>query len=247
VSCLVVLLLIGRRNERLIRRDWELLLTPRGEKVYGAIEGKVRTELGMADLSFEHALVYRELGTTEEAIRLLDVGYRVIEKFSPDMLRLLAAMATFSRMVSAIAPVQPLRPKNFRLVQVSSLAYLHGVLHQFLVSASERYRLKMYILGRSFGLATRFLLKSIQTLGAPAGTAEAQKEWDQIDAIRSDVPDLDGRVSRQPAHPPHRHGARGSPGPASADRAALNPPSDRHPTALRQPCAFRVIGLIINR
>jgi hypothetical protein len=188
VSCLLVLVLIGRRNERLIRRDWEMLLTPRGEKVYGAIEGKVRTQIGMADLSFEHALVYRELGTTEEAIRLLDVGYRVIEKFAPDMLRLLAAMATFSRMVSAIAPVQPLRPKSFRLVQVSSLAYLHGVLHQFLVSASERYRLKVYILGRSFGLATRFLLKSIQTLGA--GTPAPEREWEQIDAIRADFQTL---------------------------------------------------------
>ena len=187
-SCLVVLFLIGRRNERLIRRDWEMLLTPRGEKVYGAIEGKVRAEIDMADLSFEHALAYRELGTTEEAIRLLDVGYRVIEKFAPDMLRLLAAMATFSRMVSAIAPVQPLRPKNFRLVQVSSLAYLHGMLHQFLVSASERYRLKLYILGRSFGLATRFLLKSIQSLGA--GTTAADREWEQIDAIRADFQTL---------------------------------------------------------
>ena len=187
-SCLLVLVLIGRRNERLIRRDWELLLTPRGEKVYGAIEGKVRAEIGMADLSFEHAMVYRELGTTEEAIRLLDVGYRVIEKFAPDMLRLLAMMATFSRMVSAIAPVRPLRPKDFRLVQVSSLAYLHGMLHQFLVSASERYRLKMYILGRSFGLATRFLLKSIQNLGA--GATEAAREWDQIEAIRSDFQTL---------------------------------------------------------
>jgi hypothetical protein len=189
-SCLVVLFLIGRRNERLIRRDWEMLLTPRGEKVYGAIEGKVRTEIGMADLSFEHALVYRELGTTEEAIRLLDVGYRVIEKFAPDMLRLLAAMATFSRMVSAIAPVQPLRPKNFRLVQVASLAYLHGMLHQFVVSASERYRLKLYILGRSFGLATRFLLKSIQTLGEGAAAKEADREWEQIDAIRADFQTL---------------------------------------------------------
>ncbi len=188
VSCLLVLFLIGRRNERLIRRDWEMLLTPRGEKVYGAIEGKVRTEIGMADLSFEHALAYRELGTTEEAIRLLDVGYRVIEKFAPDMLRLLAAMATFSRMVSAIAPVQPLRPKNFRLVQVSSLAYLNGMLHQFLVSASERYRLKLYILGRSFGLATRFLLKSIQSLGA--GTTAAERELEQIDAIRADFQTL---------------------------------------------------------
>jgi hypothetical protein len=187
-SLLVVLVLVGRRNERLVRRDWEMLLTPRGEKVYGAIESKMRTEYGMADLSFEHALVYRELGTTEEAIRLLDVGYRVIEKFAPDMLRLLAAMATFSRMVSAIAPVRPLRPKDFRLVQVASLAYLNGMLHQFLVSASERYRLKLYILGRSFGLASRFLLRSIQNLGS--GTAEADKEWDQIESIRADFQTL---------------------------------------------------------
>lgn len=187
-SCLVVLFLVGRRNERLIRRDWELLLTPKGEKVYGAIEGKVRSQIDLADLSFDHALVYRELGTTEEALRLLDVGYRVIEKFAPDMLRLLAAMATFSRMVSAIAPVKPLRPRDFRLVQVASLAYLHGMLHQFLVSAAERYRLKLYILGRSFGLATRFLLRSIRNLGA--ATPEADREWEQIEAIRSDFQTL---------------------------------------------------------
>jgi hypothetical protein len=142
----------------------------------------------MADLSFEHALAYRELGTTEEALRLLDVGYRVIEKFAPDMLRLLAAMATFSRMVSAIAPVRPLRPRNFRLVQVASLAYLHGMLHQFLVSAAERYRLKVYILGRSFGLVTRFLLRSIQNLGS--ATADADREWEQIEAIRCDFQTL---------------------------------------------------------
>ena len=101
-SCLLVLVLVGRRNERLVRRAWELLLTPKG-RVYGAIESKVRTEFGMADLSFEHALVYHPR-TTEEAIRLLDVGYRVIEKFAPDMLRLLAAMATFSRMIPPSPP-----------------------------------------------------------------------------------------------------------------------------------------------
>ena len=55
---------------------------------------------------------------------LLDVGYRVIEKFAPDMLRLLAAMATFSRMVSAIAPVKPLRPKDFRLRQPAFRAFV---------------------------------------------------------------------------------------------------------------------------
>jgi hypothetical protein len=48
----------------------------------------------------------------------------------------------------------------------------------------------MYILGRSFGLATRFLLKSIQNLGAGAGASEAAREWDQIEAIRSDFQTL---------------------------------------------------------
>jgi hypothetical protein len=187
-TCLAVLFLVGRRNESKVRRDWDVLLTQRGEKVYNRIEGKVRSEIDLAEISFEHALVYRQLGTTEEALRLLDVGYRVIEKFAPDMLRLLAAMATFSRMVSAIAPVKPLRPRDFRLVQVASLAYLNGVLHQFLVSAAERYRLKVYVLGRSFGLITRFLLKSIQGLARPEG--EVEREWDQIDAIRSDLQTL---------------------------------------------------------
>jgi hypothetical protein len=189
-STLVVLFLMARRNERAVREDWEALLTPKGDKLYRSMEGRVRSELGMAELTFEHAEAYRELGTIDEAIRLLDVGYKVIEKFSPSMLRLLAAMATFSRMISAIAPVQPLRPRDFRLVQIASLAYLNGMLHQFLVSASERFRLKVYILGRSFGLATRYLLKSIRTIGSEATEAEKQREWEQITAIRADFQSL---------------------------------------------------------
>lgn len=189
-STLVVLFLMARRNERAVREDWETLLTPKGEKLYRSMEGRVRSELGMAELTFEHAEAYRELGTVDEALRLLDVGYKVIEKFSPSMLRLLAAMATFSRMVSAIAPVQPLKPQDFKLVQIASLAYLNAMLHQFVVSASERFRLKVYILGRSFALASRYLLKSIRTIGSPATEAEKQREWEQILAIRSDFQSL---------------------------------------------------------
>ena len=189
-STLLVLFLMARRNERAVREDWETLLTPKGEKLYHNMEGRVRSELGMAELTFEHAEAYRELGTVDEALRLLDLGYRVIEKFSPSMLRLLAAMATFSRMVSAIAPVPPLRPRDFKLVQLASLAYLNVMLHQFLVSASERFRLKVYILGRSFALASRYLLKSIRTIGSPVTEAEKQKEWEQIAAIRSDFQSL---------------------------------------------------------
>jgi hypothetical protein len=97
-SCLAVLFLFGRRNERAVRRDWELLLTPKGEKLYKSIEGRVQSEMALADLTYEEAFTVRELGSIQEAQKLLDARYRVIEQFSPDMLRLLAAMATFSRM-----------------------------------------------------------------------------------------------------------------------------------------------------
>ena len=133
---------------------------PAGEKVYRSIEGRVQSEMQLADMTYDEAFTVRELGSVEEAKHLLDVGYQVIEKFSPNMLKLLAAMATFSRMVSAMAPVKPLRPQGFRLAQIASLAYLNQLVHRFLVTTAERFRLRVYILGRSFGLATRFLLDS---------------------------------------------------------------------------------------
>ena len=188
LSCFVVLFLLGRRDERAIRRDWELLLTPKGENLYRNIEGRVHNELALADLTYDEAFAVRELGSVDEAKKLLDVGYRVIEKFSPNMLNLLTAMANFSRMVSAMAPVTPLRPRDFKLTQIVSLAYLNGLVHQFLVSTAERYRLKLYILGQSFGLATRFLLDSTHKIAR--GAPEAEREWEQIQAIREDFQSL---------------------------------------------------------
>jgi hypothetical protein len=120
----------------------------------------------------------------DEALRLLEVGYKVIERFSPNMLRLLASMAVFSRMVAAMAPVAPLRPRDFRLAQLASMAQLNRLLHHFLVSSAERFRLRLYILGQSFGLATRALLRSTERL--LGGQSQAEREWEQVAAIRHD-------------------------------------------------------------
>ena len=188
LAVLVVLFLLGRRDEGKVRRDWELLLTPRGEKVYRSIESRVQSEMALADMTYDEAFTVRELGSVEEAKHLLDVGYKVIEKFSPNMLKLLAAMATFSRMVSAMAPVTPLRPQAFRITQIASLAYLNQLVHRFLVTTSERYRLRVYILGRSFGLATRFLLDSTKRI--VNNEPDAEREWDQIQAVRQDFQTL---------------------------------------------------------
>lgn len=188
VGGLVVLFLLGRRNERAVRRDWQLLLTPRGERLYNSISGRVQTQLQLADMTYDEAFSVRELSSIEEAKHLLDVGFKVIEKFAPGMLQLLAAMATFSRMVSAMTPLGPLRPQSFRLAQLVSLAYLHQVVHQFLVSTSERFRLRLYVLGRGFGLATRFLLSSTRRI--TGGAPDQDREWEQIQAIREDFQTL---------------------------------------------------------
>jgi hypothetical protein len=187
---LLVLFLFGMRNERAVRRDWELILTPKGEKLYQGIETRVQAEMALADMTFDEAFAVRQLGSVDEAMRLLDVGSRVIEKFSPNMLRLLACMATFSRMVSAMAPVTPLRPRDFRLAQLASLAYLNRLVHQFLVSTAERFRLRLYILGRGFGIATRYLLDSTQRAIHEGPGPQADREWDQIEAIREDFQTL---------------------------------------------------------
>jgi hypothetical protein len=144
--------------------------------------------MALADLTYGEAFTVRELGSLEEAKQLLDVGYKVIEKFSPNMLKLLAAMTTFSRMVSAMAPISPLRPQGFKLAQIVSLAYLNQFLHRFVVTAAERFRLRVYILGRSFGLASRYLLESTRRIvnNEPGG----DREWEQIQAVRQDFQTL---------------------------------------------------------
>ena len=188
VGGLVVLFLFGRRNEHAVKRDWELLLTPKGEKLYHTIENRVQGELALADVTMDEAFTVRELGSVEEAIKLIEAGSKVIEQFAPNMLRLLGAMATFSRMVSAMAPVAPLRPKDFKVAQIASLAYLNRLVHQFLVSTAERFRLRVYVLGRSFGMASRFLVQSTRRI--VERTPEAEKEWEQIQAIRHDFQTL---------------------------------------------------------
>lgn len=185
---LALLFFLGRRNESAVKRDWELLLTPKGRQLYGMLETRTRTDLDMADMAYAEAFAARELGSTTEALQLLRVGYQVIERFAPDMIRLLAAMATFSRMVSAMAPAPPLRPRDFRVAQLASLAYLNGMLHQFLVSTGERFRLKAYILAQSFGLATRFLMRSTESL--VTRRSDDEREWQQIEAINADLKTL---------------------------------------------------------
>jgi hypothetical protein len=184
VGGLVLLFLLGRRDERRVRKDWELVLTPKGQRIYTSMESQFRTDLELMNATYDEAVAFRELGSIEDAKDLLDAGFKIIEHFAPNLLKLLAAMATFSRMVSAMAPVTPLRPQAFQVGGLRGLAYLNRVLHHFLVTTSERFRLRLYILGRGVGLAVRYMVRSTQRISE--GGHEAQREWDQIAALRED-------------------------------------------------------------
>jgi hypothetical protein len=129
-----------------------------------------------------------------EARHLLQIGHQVIERFSPSMMRLLAITLAFSRMVSAMAPIEPLKPRDFKLRQLASLAYLNRVLHQFLVSTGERFRLRVYILGQGFGLAARYLVKTTERI--VASPTPDEQEWEQIDRIQEDLHTLSAESLR---------------------------------------------------
>jgi hypothetical protein len=182
---LVVLFLLGRRNESRVRRDWELVLTPKGRRIYTSMETQFKTDLELMNATYDEAVTFRELGSTEDAKELLDAGFKIIEHFAPNLLKLLAAMATFSRMVSAMAPIAPLRPQQFQVSGLRGLAYLNQLLHHFLVTTSERFRLRLYILGRSVGLAVRYMVRSTGRIAS--GAKDVDREWDQITAIRGDL------------------------------------------------------------
>ncbi len=145
-------------------RDWEALLNANDN----ALCTRMRSQL---DASFE-------------AIRLLDLGYVMIERAAPDLRRLLAGLAVYSRMVSAVVPVRPLRPREFKVTQVASLAALNQMLHRVLVSTAERFRLRLYIIGQGVGMIIRFLAGTTRRIRETRSTQD--RDWNDVAALRSD-------------------------------------------------------------
>lgn len=192
--CLVLLYLDGRRRERAVLRDWELALTPKGERALRSMEHKTSSELALVDLTYTRAREAQDIGHKAEALRLLDVGCRMIEEYCPTMLRSLAAMAVLSRMVAAMAPVSPMRPRRFELRPLTNLAYLNRFIHHFLVTTAERFRLKVYILARGFETLGHVVIRSTSRVKEADATDKEPEatgqEWRLIESARHDVHSL---------------------------------------------------------
>jgi hypothetical protein len=164
--------------------DWETLLNSNDHALYAKMRSQLDGELAMADYAYDKADEHRLVGSVDEAIRLVELGYAMIERAAPDLRRLLNGMTMFSRMVSAMVPVAPLRPRDFKVTQLASLAALNQVLHRFLVTSAERFRLRLYVLGQGLGVVLRFLAGSTRRIRDTRSTAD--RDWNDVNALRSD-------------------------------------------------------------
>lgn len=180
---LAFLALWSRFNQR-HWRDWETLLNTNDQVLLARMSGQIDGSLAMADYAYARADQQRAVGSVDEAIGLIELGYGTIERAAPDLLRLIAGMAVFSRMVSAMVPVAPLRPRDFKVSQVSSLAALNQILHRFVVTTGERFRLRLYIIGQGVGMVVRFLAGATRRIRESRSADD--RDWEDVAALRSD-------------------------------------------------------------
>jgi len=183
LGVLPVLLILGRRSEARMRREWTQSMDPQAHDHFLAMAGQMTDEWESADIVVERACELQKLGSTQEALRILDSGYEIITAFAPNMIALLAALSAYSRRVTAMAPLPPLQPSKYRAAPVVSLVYINAVLHNFLVSTAERFRFRAYILARCFSTAAKYMWMYVSRVKV---RPDLWRDWDRIDVLRRD-------------------------------------------------------------
>jgi hypothetical protein len=91
-------------------------------------------------------------------------------------------------MMGAVARLRPLRPGQFELRELATLAGLGWLVHQVLATVPERSRLRLGILRRGQAMALRTLLGAAHRT---AGARIDRSHWMRIDAAHNDWPTID--------------------------------------------------------
>lgn len=183
-----VLLILARRNEKKVRSDWENLLGGEKAEWYADTKSGIENNTNLIRMTMKEARDIKQLGDVEEALRFLRIGGDVIQEFTPGLLSLLKEMMKFSRMVSAMAPVSPLLPSRFHIAEMNNLAVLNQMLHQVVVSAKQRFRLKLRIIATGVKITSGYLLTRIDRILHRRSSTE--QEWEEILAAGQDFQQL---------------------------------------------------------
>lgn len=177
-----------RYNLRGVQAAWDdLAHAVRGRQV-ADLEDQVALTALLADDTLAAAEGARAAGGLEEARRLLELACAFIVEAIPDRLARVSAMARCCRMLTALAPLPPLLPRDFRLRPLAGLALVGAVVHHLLASFQERFRWGCLLLGWGYRLVRR------SARGASTGVERdpaAAVHWRRFAAATADFKTLD--------------------------------------------------------
>jgi hypothetical protein len=174
LGALIALLVAGRYNETSLTVDWTEVVSPAGRRAYEELRSRFANERAALDFTCDRAAESRR---AEEAAQLLAAGYSFLEHVVVERRRLLENMARYSRMIGAIAPVPHLRPGDFELRQLMTLAGVGAVAHHLLVTMPERLRLRIFILRNGLSVVLRAYAR---------GSRPERTDWQLVAAARAD-------------------------------------------------------------
>jgi hypothetical protein len=176
VGGILLLLALSAQDQKAQAAAWDHLLAPGAARAFRDLEARFARERDAAMIAYARADASRARGDVDEAIRLLGVGWEYLEDLGRERSELLRDMALYSRLVSAIVPLPPLRPQQFRLGELRGLAGVGAVGHYLLVAAVERFRLRLFILRRGFRVAIAALVPGSRRISA------ARADYETLDA-----------------------------------------------------------------
>lgn len=189
----LLLALEAARRERATVRDWNAAPTPKGEHTYTVLASPVRDMAQIVDATLAHAIVLHRAGRVDEARRVLAIAHRQLTLFVADMLGLHAGMADFSRSAAALRGVRGLPARRLHTLSIVWRAHLCNLVQPFLVTAGERFRLRLVTLRNSLLLLNGIVAGEHQRLRRPESAGLAA-DWRALEAARADLQTLTGEA-----------------------------------------------------
>jgi hypothetical protein len=178
-----VCFLLGRRNALPADLEaWHHRLCEDSARVQATLELQVKADGAMSRDALRRAQEARQALSYEEAIRLVDVAFGVLEGATTDRVTRLRGMAACFRMASAVLPTAPVG-RVFRLREVRALMTAGAIVHHLLVSAVERLLLKLLLLRFAYRLTLRAMRGGVEKIHVDPTAEEA---WARCDAAVSD-------------------------------------------------------------
>jgi hypothetical protein len=165
-------------NHASLQRQWEFVLEPWHDEILSGFHAKAAGEQAAANSAYRRAL---KATNHAEAVRLIDVGLRFVERTAEDWMTILRYTALLSRMADAITPISPLGVWAFRLPALRGWALVNAILHHFVVTAGERLRLRCYVLRECWKVARRNARRSTRRI------TRGVDDWRRLAMVREDL------------------------------------------------------------